>query len=285
LRLLALLLVVLPAGVPGCAREPELGGPTPLGPSASAVAVTDAVTGAAIGNPTITREGSRVTVEAAGYLTRETSAAATVDLIPAAAPFDLAYYRALVRNAADAPASLEPLRRQQTVPKFYIRTIDEAGAHVAPALVDLVAGIVGNVEGYTGGRFTTTTVERGTHDGRPGWITIKWLVDGAADICGWSPLGGSWIAFNYRNPNCACNGLAISAHIVRHELGHAMGFYHSGVPDEVMSGTKGASCGVTLSARERLHMALAYARPVGNRDLDVDPSGSSMGMRDVVAID
>jgi hypothetical protein len=60
--------------------------------------VTDTMTGRAIANATATLGGSRVSVAAPGYLTRETRAsAAAVDLIPEAG-FDLDFYRQFARQ-------------------------------------------------------------------------------------------------------------------------------------------------------------------------------------------
>jgi hypothetical protein len=65
-----------------------------------------------------------------------------------------------------------------------------------------------------------------------------------------------------------------------------MGFWHSGAADDVMTNPPGARCDLPLSARERHHMALAYQRPVGNRDPDIDPFGSSsFATRATVVVD
>jgi hypothetical protein len=49
-----------------------------------------------------------------------------------------------------------------------------------------------------------------------------------------------------------------------------MGFRHAGTVNDVMFPGTGDYCDATLSARERYHAAIAYARPVGNRDPDDD---------------
>ena len=45
--------------------------------------------------------------------------------------------------------------------------------------------------------------------------------------------------------------------------------------DLMFSGRQANDCDNNPSPRERHHAALAYARPVGSRDVDVDPSGLS----------
>jgi hypothetical protein len=289
MRALKFLLIVSAAGVVGCGDQPELVAPTSLGsPAVPALVVTDAVTGATIGNPAIARHGSRVTVEASGYLTRETNAASRVDLIPAAAPFDIDFYRALVRNGHEAPGELQPLRRQQAAPRFYVRTVDETGSPVPEALVASAVSVMRTADAYTGGRLTTATVERGkdTREGQSGWVTVKWLSGEDAALCGRAPIGGDWIELNYLNPQCQCGSSGFSVAAMRHELGHVMGFWHTDSADDLMFHRIDRRCDKPLSARERFHAGLAYQRPIGNRDQDVDPfGGSSLGLRPTVVID
>ncbi len=61
--------------------------------------------------------------------------------------------------------------------------------------------------------------------------------------------------------------------IVRHELVHAFGFWHTDNVNDAMYGKANNVCDAPLSARERYHAAIAYARPVGNVDPDADPAG------------
>ena len=65
-----------------------------------------------------------------------------------------------------------------------------------------------------------------------------------------------------------------SVSLVRHELGHALGYWHTDAPTDVMSAVTWISNVQQPSARERAHAAIAYARPVGNTDPDTDPSGT-----------
>jgi hypothetical protein len=41
-----------------------------------------------------------------------------------------------------------------------------------------------------------------------------------------------------------------------------------------MFGSVGTTCDAVPSARERYHAAIAYSRPLGNADPDIDPAGA-----------
>ena len=48
---------------------------------------------------------------------------------------------------------------------------------------------------------------------------------------------GGTISINYLETACACNGLATRPGTIRHEVGHAMGFWHTSKTDDLMFGT------------------------------------------------
>jgi hypothetical protein len=58
-----------------------------------------------------------------------------------------------------------------------------------------------------------------------------------------------------------------------HEVGHAVGFFHVSDKNSVLYPFAPGNCPPgELSAAEKYHAAIAYTRPRGNRDPDVDPS-------------
>jgi hypothetical protein len=210
-----------------------------------------------------------------------TSTRPAVDLIPDAPPFSLAFYRQMVRNGHEAPDALQPLRRWTRPPLIYLKTVDEAGVAVSAAQLDSTEqALIHTAHSYTGGRFGLGGLERGTgtREGQSGWITVKWLSQSTESFCGRATIAqdGGYIELNYlRGAGCACGSLGTRPRTVRHELGHSFGYFHTDSTADIMNGTGVAVCDALPSERELYHAAIAYARPVGSRDIDVDPAGSS----------
>lgn len=219
----------------------------------------------------------------AGIVPRSVSVAVSssrdvsVNAIALGGSFDLNFYRAFVRNGLAQPSNLQPLRRWTHAPNLYIRTVDETGAAVGSSTTE-VATIMGEtIATWTSGAFGFVSISSGTETriGQAGWITVQWVAapSVASTVCGFSDVGqeGGSIVFYHKDQRCMCDGHAVAPRTIRHELGHAMGFYHTDASTDLMYGGGFAVCNAFPSARELAHAAIAYARPVGNLDPDIDP--------------
>jgi hypothetical protein len=210
--------------------------------------------------------------------------AVSVDAIQLAGGFSLPFYRQLVRNGFEQPGTLQPLRRWTENPRVYLRTVFGAGRAFDTGSLDVVAAAVGTAVGqWSGGRLSVATVERGTdtREGVPGWITVVWSEELGERTCGRAVVAGNpgRIQLHPRNDGCRCPGDPgqVSTSVVVHEVGHAMGFWHTDDREDAMFDTFN-SCRAALSARERLHAAVAYARPPGNTDPDADPTSAVLSV-------
>jgi hypothetical protein len=75
---------------------------------------------------------------------------------------------------------------------------------------------------------------------------IFWQAEPDGTFCGKAPVGTNpgKITFFYRTDNhCRCPGVSeASPRMVSHELGHALGFWHTDSASDVMAGLQVAGC-------------------------------------------
>jgi hypothetical protein len=219
---------------------------------------------------------ARVTVSAPGYITREawvTTTTPTVDLFPEPG-FSPEFYRQFLRDAFDSPTRLQPLWVLTSAPSFYMEVEGRKGlpAQVAEQLEPVARRLVPLL---TGGRFQVARWEIGPEprQRQTGWIMIERRDD--PDACGrayvGAPDGYIWL----NGDTSICNRIEA---VFAHELGHAFGFFHVDRPGAMMysradwwrlSGADGPN------EIERYHAMLAYRRPRGNTDIDVDPAAAT----------
>ena len=192
--------------------------------------------------------------------------AALADTLPGVAgTFDLAFYQAFVQNGYDAPGQLEPVRRLPGPLRIYLRTEDDAGRAIDAITIEATARVLlESATIWSGEQFGVAELARGTgtREKVPGWLTVKWSATTDLGRCGRSTVGvdGGFIEFNDQ-AECSC-GLAsrIYPRLVRHELGHAMGYYHTDRETDVMYGRviSPDSCDLQPSERERRHARFFY---------------------------
>lgn len=184
----------------------------------------------------------------------------------AAAGVDLGFFRQIGCNGFELP--IQSTRRWTIAPRLYIRTVDETGTPIDAVTLDTVqAAMTAVAPAWMNGR-GLAGVERGaeSREGVSGWITVKWPAPSTDDFaCGRATDGvdGGWIALNSGAPggaSCGCNGSRIKPVVAKHELGHALGYWHTGGDSltDVMSGQSQMRCDAGPSTREVQAAAYQY---------------------------
>ena len=200
-----------------------------------------------------------------------------LDVIRQQAPFSMEFYRQFVRGTYDASGAPYAVLRWMEAPRFYMKTVDQNGRAIEPEVLAVVREAIPRaVAEYSAGRLSVSVLETGTEERPPatGWINVVIRRDpNERQTCGFANIGANPGSMTFNSDVCSCGSNKIPGALVLHEVGHAMGFFH--VPDRnsVMYPFLPGNCPTgTLSQAEKYHAAIAYSRPRGNRDPDIDPS-------------
>jgi len=235
-------------------------------------------------------------ISAPGYLERGTwvdvpasGGPVVVDVIEDAPPFSLSFYRQLARNGHQAPTRMNALVTWTVAPSFYVKTTTQDTGEAVPSDVvdEVVRVLVNSVPALSGGRWDVRTVEQGNapRSIAHGWVNVLFFRDVQGAI-GRATIGGNqgYIELTHdpdrggaAEPRSAgaltpashvsgCHSFA--ANIAEHEVMHTMGFSHT---DDVSGDFYTPDCsGSNRADRVLHHAAVAYSRPCGNMDEDID---------------
>jgi hypothetical protein len=221
-----------------------------------------------------------VTIEAQGYITRETylrlrdgTRNVTIDLLRNGGAFSLEYYRQIARDSLRIE-TFSVLWRLNENPSIYVRTVDQNGRPIEPEVLRGVYDAIPKaVDDWSAHRLRIATLETGveTRPRTAGWIVVNILREKEPEYCGLAEVGAVDGQIQLWDDACSCGSNKLPGTLVAHEVGHALGFFHVTDRDAVMYPAVPGGCpnGV-LTARERYHAAVAYSRSRWNADQDID---------------
>ena len=210
-------------------------------------------------------------ITAPGYLTRETYLrggllrSLDIDLI---SPDMLTIWQAMAHNGSESPAQIAnvPTQRWTTNPNIYIWTTwKDTGLPVANVdwWVREIRRVIPQLSGFT---LQAGVIETGP-DQRPpapGWINIQFHHSGNYGYLGKNPGEVQFAG------DSACNYIAVT-----HEIGHAMGYWHTGMFNTIMGSTPGYCHEADLTPNELRVAKAMYSRAPYNYTPDRESNSSS----------
>lgn len=191
--------------------------------------------------------------------------------------FDRNFYRIFALGKQDLNGQTAPLRRQVRAPLFYVMTVDNTGVAIDPRTLDATAAALINTAPIWNGGIGIEGLSYGVTPPPPQacplcaidpavahHIAVTWDRTTTSGLCAKSDIGGNLITVYLRTAGCTCQGLAVSPVVIKHELGHTMGYWHTDNALDVMGASGTATCDLNPSAREAFHARVAYAMPQGS---------------------
>lgn len=179
--------------------------------------------------------------------------------------FQLALYQKIALGTVDLAGRATTLRRRTSPPAVSIMKVDDSGQPITSATLDATAAAIINTTSLWTGQFGVASLV--FVDTAPpavaSTLTVRWNTTTQTNQCAQSDIAGAVITVFLRTPNCTCSGLQIRPAIVKHELGHALGFWHTDDPHDLMYFT-GSDCDRNPSEKELFHTRLAYLMPIGS---------------------
>jgi hypothetical protein len=188
-----------------------------------------------------------------------------LDLIPSGGSFPFWLFRQMGRNGSEQPNNLQPLQRWTTNPNIHLENRwRDTGAPIPDDVLQyFVSEIQRVIPELSDGRLAAGRIDVNAEawDFVPDYISIHF------------DHSGNWgyVGVNPGQVQFATAAKCTSIMII-HELGHAMGYWHSSVQPSVMGGHVLGSCNLEhLTPDEQLVARVLYSRPPGNVEPDRDP--------------
>ena len=196
------------------------------------------------------------------------------------ARFSLPFYRMLALGTQDLSGKTAPLRRHLKPIQFYVMNVDNQGKPIDARTLDMTAAALINTTPLWNGGMGIQGLTYGSAEPAPVGclncapdpalehnISVKWDATTSVNLCARSDVGGNTITVFLRTGGtCVCQGFAVAPVVIKHELGHVMGYWHTDNPLDVMGASGTATCDLNPSAREQFHARVAYSQPNGSRD-------------------
>lgn len=220
------------------------------------------------------------------------------DVIEKNSGFHLGFYRELARGNHPTEHNMFPIHRwtHDVAPTFYIDTNSSATFDdvITEETIAFTRDVISRMLSvFSGDVYKTATIQvqefsRYSFDTLPSHSIAISFDDGLYARGGIgltitepdclsmtaNSIEKAWIFVVHREEFYLASGMS-REEVLAHELGHSFGYRHTSLLPSIMNKIGGNQR--RLSEHDRLHMAVMYARPVGNTDIDNDPENAATG--------